>query len=488
MTSCYTGPVGTQGVGACTPGVAACNDQGTALGSCVGDVLPALENCAATADEDCDGSSPVCTGSHNWSKRFGDANSQIGHRVAADASGNVFLAGYFTGTINLGGAPLTSAGGDDVFLAKFDAAGNHVWSKRFGNASAQIPFGLATDGSGNIVIIGQFEGSMDFGGGALTSAGALDVFLAKLDPMGNHVWSKRFGDASTQYGSDVAVDAAGNVFITGGLAGTVSFGGPPISATNLQNLFLAKLDSAGNHLWSKALGGPAELPDGTLAADPYGNVILTAWIIGALDLGGGPLPVGGSWDVLAAKFDATGNHVWSKQFGGTNDQGARAVAVDATGNVFLAGDFLNAIDFGGGVLNNPSGYDVYVAKLDPAGNHLWSKQFGGSPTNANGYGMTVDVAGNVILTGGFSGTVSFGGSPLTGAGGTDVFVAKLDAAGDHVWSYRFGDAVDQRAYDATTDGSGNILLAGIMQGTVNFGGSALTSAGGYDAFLVKLAP
>ena len=117
-----------------------------------------------------------------WSKRFGDASSQVGNSVATDASGNVIVTGSFQGTVNFGGDTLTSAGSDDIFVAKFDAAGVHQWSQRFGDATSQVGQSVATDASGNVIVTGSIQGTVNFGSGTLTSAGTTDIFVAKFGP------------------------------------------------------------------------------------------------------------------------------------------------------------------------------------------------------------------------------------------------------------------------------------------------------------------
>ena len=248
-------------------------------------------------------------GDHLWSKRFGDANGQFGESVTVDGSGNVFLTGAFLGSVDFGGGPLTSAGQADIFLAKFDPAGNHLWSKRFGDATDQFPRSVAVDGSGNAFLTGYFTGSVDFGGGPLTSAGLEDIFLAKFDPAGTHLWSKRFGDANSQIGQGVAVDGLGNVFLTGYFSGSVDFGGGPLTSAVGYDIFLAKFDAAGTHLWSKRFGDATGQFGLSVAVDGSGNVFLTGRFLGSADFGGGPLTSAGGYDIFLAKFAGTAQSV-----------------------------------------------------------------------------------------------------------------------------------------------------------------------------------
>jgi hypothetical protein len=126
-------------------------------------------------------------------------------------------------------------------VAKLDAAGNALWSKLFGDASNQIGSSIAVDGTGNVLSTGYFGGTVDFGKGPLTSAGSYDLFVAKLDAAGNALWSKRFGDADAQHGTSIAVDGAGDVLMTGNFYGTVDFGKGPLTSAGGYDLFVAKL-------------------------------------------------------------------------------------------------------------------------------------------------------------------------------------------------------------------------------------------------------
>ena len=158
-------------------------------------------------------------------------------------------------------------------------------------------------------------------------------------------------------------------------------------------------------------------------------------------------------------------------------------------SVVLAGTFFEDFDLGGGPLVNQGDEDIFVAKLDPAGGHVWSLGFG-DEAQQTARGLSVDGAGNILITGSLSteSGVDFGGGMLMSGGGSDALAVKLDAAGKTLWSSRFGDAPDQDGYDTAVDSAGNLVLAGVFRGSVNFGGEALMTAGDYDLFLAKLAP
>ncbi|MEJ7731352.1 MAG: hypothetical protein WKG00_19320 [Polyangiaceae bacterium] len=160
-----------------------------------------------------------------WAKGFGGAGMQRGHRVAASSSGDVYVAGTFEGSIDLGGGALESHGGTDVFVAKLDGSGAHLWSVALGDALAEETFGLTVRSDGNVVVSGSFEGAVDFGGGVLSSAGDSDGFVVALDPTsGAHICSSRVGGPGYDVVSAVAAEDDGDTDIIGMFGATADLG------------------------------------------------------------------------------------------------------------------------------------------------------------------------------------------------------------------------------------------------------------------------
>jgi len=465
----------------------------------------------------------VPNGAHMFSKAFGSVpdvavygtpEGEGGFGVAVDKSGNVLVTGFFDGSIDFGGGPLTSPNGRAIFVAKFSGVnGSHVWSKGYGaSTGGGEPNAIAVDASGNVIVAGRFTGTLDFGGGALTSSAAIDIFVAKLSGVdGSHLWSKVFLGSNTLDAPGVAVDAAGNVLVSGGFHGTTDLGGGPLIGGGSVAIFVGKLSGAdGSHLWSKAFGGMYNdaFSCHGIAVDASGNVIVTGrfWVDGGsttvtVDFGGGPLTIGDA--IFVAKFSgADGSHLWSKAFPGSFWYGS-VVAVDALGNVIVTGAFTGTVDLGGGSLTTSRSeiYNVLVAKFSGVdGSHLWSKGFGGTAQCSAGVDVAVDASGNVLVTGAFydTGTVDFGGGPLTIAGDSLMFVAKYSGVdGSHIWSKGFGGSGHYDGggtSEVTVDASGNVLVTGAFYGTVDFGGGPFTSVPNLDGepsddiFLLKLHP
>src|SRR5262249_15653532 len=160
----------------------------------------------------------------------------------------------FQNSASFGDAQLVSAGLNDIFVAKYAADGTHLWSQRFGGTGSDNGTDIAVDGNGNVVFTGSFLGTVDFGGGPLTTPAATDIFVAKCAGDGPHLWSQRFGGTGSDNGTDIAVDGNGNVVFTGSFLGTVDFGGGPLTSAGGTDIFLVKLSATGQHVWSKRFG------------------------------------------------------------------------------------------------------------------------------------------------------------------------------------------------------------------------------------------
>ena len=424
---------------------------------------------------------------HYWSRRFGDVDAQAGFGAAIDSAGNVIVTGYMAGSAHFGGQTFTSVGSSDIFLAKFDANGNHLWSRCFGDSGSQYGASIAVDGSGDMILWGGFQGIVDFGSGPLVCSGQCDIFLAKFDASGKSLWSRSFSDETHLDIRSLAIDASRNIIIAGSFSSAVNFGGGRISSAGYDDIYVAKLNPNGNHIWSRRFGDAGSQIANSVAVDGSGNLIVTGDFTGTVDFGGGPLTSMGSHDIFLAGLTSAGNHLWSKRFGDERFQSGQCAIFDLSGNVIVTGCFEGAADFGGGPRVCEQFYDIFVSKFDAAGNHLWSRNYG-DWNFQYGWSIAAEKSGNIIVTGGFCGVLDLGGGPLKSNGGsTDIFVAILDPNGDCLSSQSFGGASEDFGLCAV-NASNSLVLTGYFGGTVDFGGGTLTSAGECDAFLVKFKP
>jgi hypothetical protein len=357
---------------------------------------------------------------------------------------------------------------------------------RLGSTSADIGYAIKADAAGDVFVAGQIMGTVDLGDGPYTCAGSSDAFVAKYSSTGAPVWSVAFGGSDVDVASALAVDSAGDVIVTGYFSGTASFGGPALTSAGLYDVFLAKYSGAdGSHLWSKRFGAAAEDLGYGVAFDGSDDVVLTGTFRNSVSFGGATLASAyGGYDIFVAKYDgAAGAHVWSKKFTNSGGDIGYGVAVDGANNVLLTGSFNGGVDFGGGTLASAGDHDVFVAKLSPAGAHVWSKRFG-APHFDRGWSIAADAAGGVVVAGSFMDGVDFGAGLLTSGGFEDSFLVKLAADGSHVWSKRFGATGSDYAYSVAVDEGGDVAVTGYFQSSVSFGGTAL-AASGTDMFVAK---
>jgi hypothetical protein len=451
-----------------------------------------------------------------WARQMGGSNTDGAASTVVDINGNVYTTGSFTYTVDFdpgaGSCYLTALGGYDVFISKLDASGNFVWAKQFGGTSFEVGYSIAVDGSGNVYITGSFDGTVDFDPGSatysLTSAGMADVFVCKLNASGSLVWARRMGGTAADEGEAIAVDANGNVYTAGYFIGTSDF--DPGSGTsnltsysNSSDIFISRLTSSGSFSSISQLGGTHDDFAESIAVDNNGNTYTTGQFQYTADFDPGAgtnnLTSHGGNDVFVSKLTSYGGFIWAKQLGGGNNDDGQGIAIDGSGNVYTTGEFDGIADFdpGSGTFNLTSAgsYDVFVSKLDASGNFVWAKGMGGSGFSDAGYGIALDPAGNVYSTGMFEGTADFdpgsGTHNLISAGDADIFISKLDAAGNFAWAKQMGGPAYDDGKAIALYNSYYIYTSGSFNGTADFdpgpGTYYFTSAGNADIFVHQMS-
>ena len=457
-----------------------------------------------------------------------ESGNESGRAIAVDSSGNVYTTGWYNGTTDFDPGPgtfeLTSSGGEfdeDIFVSKLDSSGNFVWAKSMGGTSLfDQGSGIVVDASGNVYVTGSFFDTADFDPDPgttvnLTSAGGWDIFVCKLDTSGNLVWAKSMGGMGTDEGFDIALDASGNVYTTGKFTGTADFN-PAMPTFNLTSaggtldadIFVSKLSPTGSFEWAKSMGG-TDFDEGRgVVVDASGNVH-TAGRFGATadfnpSSGGSNvfnLTSAGDENIFVSKLDSLGDFVWAKRMGGTGLSKAFDIVLGDSGAVYTTGEFQDSADFDPGMdtfsLASAGVWDVFVSKLDSAGDFLWAKRMGGT-NDDSGFGIALDALDNVYTTGRFRSTVDFdpgsGVVDLSSAGVWDIFVSKLDSAGNYLWAKKMGGPGLDLGLDVVVDASNNVYTTGHFQSMADFDPGAgtfnLTTAmdGGLDIFVSKLVP
>ena len=450
-----------------------------------------------------------------WAKQLGGTTNDEGIAITMDASGNVLTTGRFTATADFdpgnGTFNLTSVGSRDVFISKLNANGNFVWAKQLGGTVDEIANSIITDAVGNVYVLGNFEDTADFDPSAstfnLTSAGGEDIFIVKLDATGNFVWAKQVGGTNNDLGYGITTDPSGNIYLTGFFEDTVDFdpgaGVFNFTSAGFNDAFILKLDASGNFIWAKQFAGTSSVSANAIDIDSSGMVYVAGDFYETADFdpnaGIFNLTAAGNFnDIFVCKLDSSGNLVWAKQMGGNGIDIARAIAIDASGNVFTTGDFRAVADFDpgtGAFPLTPIGLqDAFISKLDTSGNFVWAKQFG-STDIVLGNSITTDATGKVFSTGHFQGTADFdpgsGTYNFTPQGLGDAFITSLDSSGEFEWAIQLGGMDISEGKSIFADAAGKIYATGYFGETIDFDPSSntynLTSAGANDAFVYKIS-
>jgi len=372
-----------------------------------------------------------------WAKSAGDASYDYAQSVTADSLGNSYVTGYFNMSITFDvNHTFFSNGSADLYIVKYDPVGNVIWVKSAGGNDFDISTSVAVDKLGNVYLTGYFKSSsLTFGSTTLVNAGgsSYDIFIVKYDPDGNVLWAQSIGGTGDDRGYCIAVDDPGNIFIAGYFfSPTIMIGTFTLTNNGFSDIFIAKYTTDGTALWVNS-------------------------------------PVGPGWEYIYG------------------------VAVDHSGNSFIAGKLNgNTLTFGTIVLVKVANHDMFVAKYSSTGQVLWAKNAGVSGDNSSNF-VAADIYGSCFVTGRFGGnSITFGSFTLTNAGNGDVFLVKYDVPGNVIWAKSAGGAQNDEAYSVTADKSGYIYAAGYFKSvSIDFGSNVLTnisSSGTADMFITEYDP
>lgn len=436
-----------------------------------------------------------------WAKQIGGGGWDRANSVQTDGLNQVYLFGNFEGTVDFDPGPeifsMTAIDERDAFISKLDSDGNFIWAKQFGDSAfVDETSKLGIDSLGNLYMAGSFLGTVDFDPGAGTFLMASqgmdrDIFILKLDSDGNFVWAKQIGGPFNSFfptpahAAAIAVDPAGNQYLTGYFDGTIDFDPDPFdtftltSQVNSTDIFVCKLSTDGALVWAKQFQGNQPHFGGVgydIAVNGLGEVYSTGTIGGSVDFDPGIADfflapsVPDKTESYISKLDAQGNFSWAKAMGPGE---GKALAVNAQGQVYSGG-------------STPRIY-----KLDATGQLLWEKELGGNDAQS----ILLDASDNVYTIGSCFGSNDFDpglGVFQLSAGNSDAYICKLDSSGNFVWAGLLSGTDQVWASDMTIDQNGAIYVAGYFSQTADFDPSSsvfnLTApASGYNLFVTKLS-
>lgn len=412
-------------------------------------------------------------GSVIWAKNFGGKDLDEGTSVTADRFGNLYVAGcFYSDTLMFGsdtlinvGIPGYQTGTTDMFLVKYDVAGNELWARRAGGALRDSGLTVTTDISGNVYVAGTFSShSIIFGADTLTNSGNYDMFIARYDAAGNALWAKCAGGNYLDCAQSVTTDALSNCYVAGAFhSDTIAF-----DTTNLANpgnpladIFIVKYNAEGNVIWAKRAGGTQGDFAQSISSDASGDIYMAGYFYGPGATFGFITLTNGYWNysnaVFLAKYNTDGNVLWATKPESDNADFGWSVVSDSSGNnIYMTGQFSsNNFIFGLDTLHSPNNsYDIYIVKYDSLGNIIWTKSAGGNDEDIV-ESIAADASGNVYITGYFqSPSITFGPSILTTSNWVaKMFIAKL---GISTGIENFENQNDMLIYPNPTNG--NVIL------------------------------
>lgn len=424
-----------------------------------------------------------------------DTGGSEGHAVVADGNGNVYSTGNFDGSIEVssisGDYTLTSTGWNSCLIQKMNSSGEIVWVRSLTGTGYAFGYGITVDNSENVYVTGYFSGSIDFdpngGDNTITSVGGKDIFILKLDSDGNLVWVRALeGSGSTEsQANSITLDNAGNLIISGEFDGTMDFDGDVgtenKTSSGSTDIFTLKLNSDGDFIWVQAFEGNTLDNCYSVCIDGSDNILLTGRFHGTVDFDPGVgvdnrTALSGFGDIYTLKLDQNGNLLWANTYGGTNNEFGESVEVDNDGNVYTFGRFRETVDFdpSGSTYNMTSAgnQDAFIQKVDPLGNLLWVKTFGGL-YSAFAQSIALDTDANMYLCGFFSDTIDLDPSGSVAeftalSTFSNGFISKLDSSGEFVWGCVLPSISSVTPRSICVDENANVLVTGRFSETVDF--------------------
>jgi hypothetical protein len=391
----------------------------------------------------------VATAQHQtWIRQFGTSGADGAQAAAPDGSGGVYVSGETSGSL---GGPHAGGWESDVWLARYDSAGNQTWIRQFGSSDRDMVYAAAPDGSGGVYVGGSTTGSL---GAPHTGNWGADVWLAHYDNAGNQTWIRQFAMSSDNRIYAAAPDGSGGVYVSGFTQGAWGLG---------YDAWLARYDTAGNQTWFRRIVGSNHFDEATACAPDGSGGVYVSGLTWASNSMPGPV-YGEAW---LAHYDNLGNQTWFRRLVTYDFDSANAVAPDGSGGVYVTGYTV-------GSLGGPNlGYgDAWLAHYDGAGNQTWIRQFGSSGDDSAGTAAS-DGSGGVYVSGVTDGSL---GGPT--AGSYDAWLAHYDNAGNRAWIRQLGSIVHDRVLGAAPDAWGGVYVSGFTYGSL--GGP---SAGGPDVWL-----
>lgn len=403
-----------------------------------------------------------------WAVTAGGIYSDHAQGVAADAEGNTYITGFFSNIGTFGSLTLTSHGDGDIFVAKYDIEGAVIWAVSAGGGSWDMASGMVCDAEGNIFITGYITNSAYFGDKVISTAGGQDVFVAKLNSSGTWLWVNTGGGLANDAAQSLALDDSGNIYVAGVSSGSGTYGAYTTSVFGAKDILVAKLDSSGNWLWAVTAGGAYDDQCQALAIDSRGFPVLAGRVKGNAIFGGGQSHGNNFINAFLATMNPSGSWLQVNRIVSNHWVDIKGLALDPSGYIYVSGGFAGSWTYGSINLTADIMGDCFLAKFDHLNNDcLWVKQAGNEADDWGGP-VAVKASGEVYWAGYFIYQLQLGDFTIPYNSSGDIFLARLSPEGDYQWAGHVGGICEDYPYAMVLDPQERICLAGAYTGEMYF--------------------
>lgn len=419
-----------------------------------------------------------------WAKCIAANGTDKSYGFVTDKSGNTYITGSFKDSMDLGTRKIGSNGYLDVFLLKYNTKGELEWARQAGGTDADEAYGIAIDKSGDVFITGYFSSNAMFSDIQLTSNSDRDFFVAKYNSNGEALWVKKGEGAMDNFGTAITIDNSGNALVTGVFNGSVLWRYKKFKSQSGENIFLIKYNNDGKLIWARTGGGNLSDRPTALICDSRDNCYLVTDYEGNATFDGKRAASRNKSNVLIAKYDIEGNTLWVKRVCfSTGISHASSIALDGSGDIYLAGYFSGITFFANKSLKNLESHDLFLAKLNSNGNLKWVTQTGGTG-DQSARSIVLDKKGNIYLAGEYNATFTYDANNIRSLDNWDIYVLKYNSNGKLIDGDMLPGIGYNKASGISIDEYSNIYLAGYFSKSLTVGSTNLFSYNGN--FIAKL--
>ena len=368
------------------------------------------------------------SGVAQWAVALDSSEDAAVFAVTVDKAGNAYATGWYEVDLTAGATTLKSTGSREIFIVKVSPSGKVLWALSAGGASGDGGLGIATGPAGNVHVTGGFSKTATFGSLVLARPGSA-LYVAKLTPAGVYTWVSAVQTTDDSSGADIAVDAVGNSYVVGTFKGTLTAGSKTVTSAGGDDVMVLKLDSKGAPVWAATAGGAAGESGNGVAVNSSGEVFVAGTIRGSATFGSQVLAPSGGSDAFAAKVNASGSWGWAMKFGGAGTDYGEGIAYAPNKGLRVTGTFTTQMTIAGTVLSTTTAsWGGFALYLSETAVPMWAVGASG-PQTIWPRGVAMDAAGTAYLAGNHEGDATFSKMKLKTAGGTDTFVWKLGPGG-----------------------------------------------------------